>query len=630
MARGLIRRLVPLLSLLVVACGGGSSHAAPPAPLGSAASSSATATARLTLTIPSVGILARKRTPLYISPNTAQAVVTVNSGSPQTYSLAPAGPNCQSVTGGTACVLNVVAPIGPSVSFQIALEDTSSNVLSAGAFTAAIAEGVSNVTLPLVLGGVPKTLDITSFNSLGLFFTIGGGQQTSRLVTTVKDAGGDILIGNEPFVNAAGVATPISITSANGSSILYATEPLGGSFGAASGTVVMNAPSDSIEMEFTGTGVPPGFDTLTYAPSAVTSATFGNNTPLIGIGAVWQAPFVPLTIAPIAADVAGTSGAPHSAVVTDGFSHLAVVGGASCNVPGLPATVTAIQSIAIDAGASPADGTIYSVLNAVTPRTDFVTYSLAAVNSGTCLQTNAVNYSNSLAVGGIVRAVSGSIAYFAGNASNPANPPSLEYAPSTAPDGIVGGAVLNNAVGGLALRSPQGHIFTCGNNNGANILIAQYEFPLSSLTPSSGPLSASLGSGQTPSCAGVAIDGSDGRLILADIGSNVATRYATFPLSSPASITLTGTTTVGTQATDFQSAATGNWHQAEAFFVTTTAGIEIYNQNPAITQQGIINLASTGISSAITSGAIEAIAYGDDARLWITLSSGYVVALPTY
>jgi hypothetical protein len=80
------------------------------------------------------------------------------------------------------------APIGPSVTFQIALEDSSSNVLSAGAFTTAIAEGVSNATYPLVLGGVPKTLDITSTGSLGTFFTIGGGTQTSTLVATVKDA----------------------------------------------------------------------------------------------------------------------------------------------------------------------------------------------------------------------------------------------------------------------------------------------------------------------------------------------------------------------------------------------------------------------------------------------------------
>jgi hypothetical protein len=634
MARGLIQRFVPALSLLVVACSGGSPHAAPAISAPSAIpTATTTATARLTLTIPSKGILTRRRAPLYISPNTAQAVVIVNGGAPQNYSLSTTGPNCQTVPGGAACVLNVAAPIGPSDTFQIALEDGSSNVLSAGSFTTAIAEGVSNVTLPLVLGGVPKTLDITSSGLLGAFFSIGGGTQTSTLVTTVKDAHGDILIGNEPFVNAAGAATPITITSANGSSILYATAPFGGAFGAAAGSVAMNAASDAIEMVFTGSGVPPGYDTLTYAPTGVTSVTYGNNTPLIGIGVVWHAPFVPLTIAPIAADVAGVSGAPHSAVVTDGVSHLAVVGGSSCTVPALPASVTSIPSIAVDGGASAADGTIYTVIGAAaTPETDLVNYSLAAVNSGTCLQTNIVNYSPTLAVGGIVRATTGNIVYFAANATQSGIfPPTLEFATSTAPSTLAGGPVFNNPVGALALRGPQGHVFTCGNLNGAsNIVLEEYQLPfVGAPTPSSGA-SASTGSGQTASCAGVAIDGSDGRLVLADIGSTVATRYATNQVSAQANIGLTGTTVVGTQTTDFQSAATGNWHQAEAFFVNASDGIEVFNQNPAIVQQTIISLTFSGLSSTITSGGVEAISYGDDSRLWITLSSGYVVALPTY
>jgi hypothetical protein len=139
-----------------------------------------------------------------------------------------------------------------------------------------------------------------------------------------------------------------------------------------------------------------------------------------------------------------------------------------------------------------------------------------------------------------------------------------------------------------------------------------------------------VGTGQTGSCAGIAIDNSDGRLVFADTNSTVATRSATFPVSAQDAMNLTGTTVVGSQTTDFQSAATGNWHQAEAFFVNASDGIEIFNQNPTITQQGIITLASSGLASAITSGSVEAMSYGDDSRLWLTLSSGYVVALPTY
>jgi hypothetical protein len=586
-------------------------------------------TARLALTIPPKGILTHGRAALYISPNTSQAVVVVNGGAPQMFALSPTGPNCQTTSAGTACILNVAAPAGPSVRFQVALEDGSSNILSAGSFMAAITEGASNVTFTLLLGGVPKTLDIAGVGTLGTFFSIGGGMQTSTLVTTVKDAGGDILIGNEPFVNAAGVATPIAISSANGPSIKYATAPFGQSFGTASAAFAMNAPSDAIEMVFSGSGVPPGVDTLTYAPvTGVTSATFGSNTPLIGIGAVWHAPFVPLTIAPIAADVAGVSGAPHSAVVTDGIMHLAVVGGGSC---GVAPAVTLIQSLAVDDGAATADGTIYTVLDESPPQTAFVNYSLSSVNSGTCLETNGTTYSSTLQVGGIVRASAGNVVYFAANATSPGNQPSLQFATSTAPTVLAGGAVTNNPVGALALRAPQGHVFTCGNfNGGANIVVEEYELPFTGPPVPTTGASASSGSGQTPTCAGVAVDGSDGRLVLADIGSNVATRYTTFPISLQADLDLTGSTVVGSQATDFQSAAAGNWHQAEAFFVSATDGIEIYNQDPTIAQQGIINLSNSGLVSAITSGTIEAISYGDDSRLWMTLSSGYVVALPTY
>jgi len=260
-----------------------------------------------------------------------------------------------------------------------------------------------------------------------------------------------------------------------------------------------------------------------------------------------------------------------------------------------------------------------------------VNYSLAAVNSGTCLQTNLVNYSGGFALGGIVRATTGDIVYFATNANNSGSP-TLEYAASTTPSTLVGGAVPDtNPVGGLTIRPGLQHVFTCGNNFGANILLTEYQLPFSGPPAiASGPATAITGTGQTGSCAGIAIDGSDGRLVFADTGSTVATRSATNPVSTQLGMSLTGTTVVGSQTTDFQSAATGNWHQAEAFFVNASDGIEVFNQNPTITQQTIINLASSGLGSAITSGSVEALSYGDDQRLWMALSSGYVVARPTY
>jgi hypothetical protein len=582
------------------------------------------ATARLTLTIPARGIMSRGRSPQFISPSTTQAVVTVNAGAPQTFSLSPTGPNCTSVTGGTACNLSVPAPIGPSVAFAIVLEDGSSNALSGGSFTAAIAEGTSNVTFPLLLGGVPKTLDVTSSGTLGAFFTVGGGAQTATLVTSIKDAAGDYLIGNEPFVNASGATTPITITATVGGSISYAVEPYGGTFGTANTTFTLNAPSDTVRMAFSGSGVPPGFDTLTYSPSSVQSVAYGSVAPNLGIGVVWQAPFVPLTIAPVPLDVAASSGVQHGAVVTDGAGSLAVVGGGSCTASG----INTFRSIALDGGAAPADNALYAVTNS-SGTTYLSTWSLPLINSGTCSTLTYQPYS-SFNVGGIVRASDGTIVYFATN-FNGSGAPELKTATSTAPTTYGGGFVLNNPVGGLALRIPQGHVFNCVNQNGAaNIAVEEYELPLPGSPTTSSGASASSGTGQTASCAGIAVDGATGRLVIADIGSNIATRYATNAISAQGNLNLTGTTIVGSQSIDFQSAAAGNWKQTGSFFINTTSGIEVFPENPPLTQETIIKLVQAGLGSAIASGSVEAIAYGDDQRLWITLSSGYVVAVPTY
>jgi len=527
-----------------------------------------------------------------------------------------------------------MAAIGPSVVFQVELEDANDAVLSAGTFTTAIVEGKTNVPPPLVLGGVPATLDITSSAALGTIFTVGGGAQTSILTTTFKDTDGDILIGNDPFVNATGAATPVTIATANGPSITYATAAAGASFGTAGTTISLNAPSDQLEMVFSGSGVPPGSDTLTYSPASITSATYGTNTPRLGIGAVWHAPFVPLTIAPIAADVAGTATVPHSAVVTDGSSKLAVVGGSSCTVPVLPsaAAVTAIPSIAIDGSATPADANIYAVEDG-SAETDFINYQLSSVNSGTCTESGSSTYSSTLGVGGIVRASAGDVVYFVANAMYTGfYPPTLEFAHSTTPTTFVGGAVDNNPVGALALNGTQSQVFACGNYNGStNITTFEYALPFTGAPTTSEIASASTGTGQTPSCAGVAVDPTNGLIVVADIGSNVATRYASNPLSYQNSIYLTGSTVVGSQSTDFQSAAAGNWHNNEAFFINASDGVEVWNQSSPYVQQQLVALGNSGLASAITSGAtVKAIAYGDDSRLWMTLSTSYVLALPTY
>jgi hypothetical protein len=581
----------------------------------------------MTLTIPPKGIATRSRRPKYIPATAATVIVTVNAGTPQSFALS--GPNCATAASGTVCTLSVAAPIGSNDVFEIQIEDANGSVVAAGTLTTAILEGQNNVTVPIVLEGVPAFVDIASSNTVGTIFTLGGGAQTALLTATVRDQDLNIIIGNDPFVNASGAATPIELTSVAGPSIQYATAPAGGSFGAASSTIVLNAPSDQLEMQFTGSGVPPGYDSLTIAsPAGVESNAYGTTPQPVGIGVAWHAPFVPLSVAPIAAGVAAAAGVPHSAVVTDGVNHLAIVGSGSCTAPNLPATVTAISSIAVDGGASPADENVYAVLSGSTPETDLVNYSLAAIGSGTCSQTHQSNYSSTLAATGIVRAANGNIVYFLNNATNAGatTTPTLEASTDTAPGSFTGGSLTTNPIGGLAFDGS--HIFTCQNQNGgSDILIEEFDLPLAATPVRSSFASASA---TADLCAGIAIDTTSTFVGLVAQNDTMVTTYGTAPISDQSFFSLSGTTLAGLQPIDNQGFAAGNYFRLRAFFILASDGIEVWNEQPSFVEPAVISLSRSTLPSAVTTGSISAMEFGDDQRLWITLSSGYVVGLPTY
>jgi hypothetical protein len=217
-ARGIAVALVALTS----ACSHGSSATSALPGAGSATSQpAATATIRLTMTIPARGvatttIVSGKRTVQYVSPSTLSGVVTVNGGAAQIFDLSVASPMCVSVSGGRACSLPVKSPVG-SDTFAITLYDSAytgslptGNPLSAASnFMATIAEGQSNVTLPLVLGGVPATSTLTVFGDPG---TSTVPAHNVPIIVTAKDAQANTIIGAAPYVNASGAAVPIVVS----------------------------------------------------------------------------------------------------------------------------------------------------------------------------------------------------------------------------------------------------------------------------------------------------------------------------------------------------------------------------------------------------------------------------------
>jgi hypothetical protein len=208
--------------LAVAGCGGGGSHAASPAgtlPISSNAASGGTATTTFTLLIPAGAqtTATAKRRAQFVSPSTLSASVTVNPGShTTTFDLPSGGGPCTNVTGGRACNLTVVAPIGADTA-SLSLFDgpctggppctpTGTILGAASAFGFTVAEGASNVTVPLVVGGIPASVDVTAYGLTG------GAPSTQTLVVTAYDADGNTIVGPASYVNASGATTPIVVS----------------------------------------------------------------------------------------------------------------------------------------------------------------------------------------------------------------------------------------------------------------------------------------------------------------------------------------------------------------------------------------------------------------------------------
>jgi hypothetical protein len=217
------RVLALIASIGVLAgCGGGGSHAVP-SPASSSSGSGSTGaqgTARFTLTIPNQGVqvAAKGRAPQYVSASTLSASITATPGNITTnIDLGVASPLCTTVVGGRACTLPVAAQIGSSDHFSMVLYSgactggppctPSGTPLSAASNFGPIAvtEGQTNVTAPLILGGIPATVDVSAAG-----FT-SGTAATQTLTVTAYDASGNVIVGPAAYVDATGAAAPLNV-----------------------------------------------------------------------------------------------------------------------------------------------------------------------------------------------------------------------------------------------------------------------------------------------------------------------------------------------------------------------------------------------------------------------------------
>ena len=302
------RRIIAALSLFTLAaCGGGGGSAPSPAGVNvpvapPSAAPSQTPSAQLVLRFPvaATSSSSTARKPNYVSPNAASIKVTVNSvngAAPpswvtvaQTTALSTAaGGNCSIASGFETCTIAIPAPPG-SVSYTFSIYDASNDLLAASTTTLTIQQASNNPNLQVVLNGVVSTVTIAG-PALAADTPIAA--PGTALTLTAKDASGATITGSDPYVNA------YTLTDSDTSG---ATK-LSVNGGAASTSVTVGAPTDVVNIVYSGIAVPPF--TIAAAAAAPGTSVTGSLT--------YAVPNGNLRYAPIA--VTGTSpGSPANGV----------------------------------------------------------------------------------------------------------------------------------------------------------------------------------------------------------------------------------------------------------------------------------------------------------------------------
>lgn len=275
-------RLFALAGIAILAaCGGGGGTGTPAGPPVSQASATPAPKptqnpngqyAKFTITF-AVGNASHGRVhPYYVSPNSTQVEVKVNSvngGTPPNWvnpdvttalDFTAGTGNCTVSAGTATCSISVAAPPG-TVNYTIQTLDGSNNVLDTGTQDETIAQGQAN-SISMTLHGIVKTVTI-SLPAL----TANTSQSAAGITVGALDASGAQITGSASFEN------PITLTDddAAGQTLLSVNG------GTAASAVTMNAPGDAITLSYAGQAVNP--ITVTASGTGITGS--GSVTPSV-------------------------------------------------------------------------------------------------------------------------------------------------------------------------------------------------------------------------------------------------------------------------------------------------------------------------------------------------------------
>jgi len=312
-ARITISALLPILAL--AGCSGsGGVHVSPSTVVPSAPPVRGTATVTVTISIPKRSA-STARTPRFVSPSAQSIRVDVYpvtagviAGSPSTTSLQDLTASSPGCSGGSpnVCAVTLSVPAGIAafgIKLYAGLGQTGS-VLSQLDPTVAtertIVAGTSNVTLPLVLGGVPASIVVSAPAT-----TFTGGSLLNVPYTVVaRDAAGNIIVGNEPY------ETPITPTTSDPSAITFSPASV-------------TSPTTPVTLQFNGTA------TTTVVTASASVGAF--NAPAVSFA---------FTPAPLTATCSGgclslpNGSLPYTLTLSEaGYTGSVTIGGSgtSCN-----------------------------------------------------------------------------------------------------------------------------------------------------------------------------------------------------------------------------------------------------------------------------------------------------------
>jgi hypothetical protein len=212
------------LALLANACSGGShSGGASAVPQAKATGAAGKGQLTLKLTLPARTSASARRLPKYVSAATQGATIEIVAGSNSimgNYTLQPGSPPCASASNGASiCTLSVQLPGYGATSITVSLYDQGTNdsgvipstaaLLSTGTITTTIAEGASNVTVPVVLSGVVEGVTAGSTGTL----PTGGTAGTATFTFEATDADANIILATDGAVDASGAPLTFTLTA---------------------------------------------------------------------------------------------------------------------------------------------------------------------------------------------------------------------------------------------------------------------------------------------------------------------------------------------------------------------------------------------------------------------------------